>query len=1017
MCQDGLPNCLAGPELMQDVHAAGGDAEAFYFHASADLAGFTMESALEAAYAGDGDGQEMTFQRTQAVGKNMTPNGRYTFTDPYRTYTCTADATGLVQPAKGCRFETTPIPGNFTAALAGPIGPFLTWDTFGSLTGAPPAGFIGDNTTPHAVVGSPTGFNKMRVSGPGIAGTCTNSDGSSVNNCQETDKLVLQGKTVNTGNPAASVSSGTLDFGDVPAGAPAIPPVTKTLTYANTGSVPVTIGSLAVGGANAAAFTQTNTCGTLPATIAVGARCTIDVTFTPEPGKASAATLTITDDTPTATRNIALKGSNLPNMVVSDPVPPAGLAFPATGVATSSAEDNVVIANSGNGPLTVASATITGASAAHFKLGPNNTCTGAGVTVAPDSGCEIGVQFAPTTTGSKTANLRVTDANGKIVNIPLSGTGLAAPVDTTAPSAPTLSGTRTGTTVNLTWTAASDNVGVTGYQLFRDGAQVGPTLVPTTRTFADADVAPGAHSYTVRAVDGAGNVSVASNTVSITVPAPDTQAPTVSTLSGSRTGTTANLSWNAASDNVGVTGYQVFRDGVQVGANLAATARSSADANLAPGTYSYTVKALDAAGNISVASNTVTITVPAPDTTAPTASTLSGSLTGSTANLSWTAATDNVGVTGYQVSRNGTQVGTTTAGTRTFSQANLAAGTYAYTVRAIDAAGNVSAGSNSVSLTVPTAPVADTQAPSASTLSGSLTGSTANLSWTAATDNVGVTGYQVSRNGTQVGTTTAATRTFSQANLAAGTYAYTVRAVDAAGNLSPVSNTVSLTVPTAQPANPAPTVTARTPATSATAVAVANDITATFSEAVTGVSGTTVTLRNATTNAAITAAVSYNTTTRVATLNPSANLAADTRYTVTLTGGATAIRDTAGAPLATTSWSFLTGAAPTVTARTPAIGPLTGISRTANVTATFSEAVTGVSGTTFTLRNATTNAAITAVVSYNATTRVATLNPSATLAANTRYTVTLTGGTTAIRDIAGNPLGGTRTWSFTTGAA
>src|SRR3569832_895864 len=40
MCQDGLPNCLAGPELMQDVHAAGGDAEAFYFHASAELGPF-----------------------------------------------------------------------------------------------------------------------------------------------------------------------------------------------------------------------------------------------------------------------------------------------------------------------------------------------------------------------------------------------------------------------------------------------------------------------------------------------------------------------------------------------------------------------------------------------------------------------------------------------------------------------------------------------------------------------------------------------------------------------------------------------------------------------------------------------------------------------------------------------------------------------------------------------------------------------------------------------------------------
>ena len=58
---------------------------------------------------------------------------------------------------------------------------------------------------------------------------------------------------------------------------------------------------------------------------------------------------------------------------------------------------------------------------------------------------------------------------------------------------------------------------------------------------------------------------------------------------------------------------------------------------------------------------------------------------------------------------------------------------------------------------------------------------------------------------------------------------------------------------------------------------------------------------------------------------------------------------------------------------------------------------------------------VSAVVSYSSTSRKVTLNPSATLAASTKYTVTLTGGTTAIRDAAGNPLT-TKTWSFTTGS-
>ena len=203
--------------------------------------------------------------------------------------------------------------------------------------------------------------------------------------------------------------------------------------------------------------------------------------------------------------------------------------------------------------------------------------------------------------------------------------------------------------------------------------------------------------------------------------------------------------------------------------------------------------------------------------------------------------------------------------------------------------------------------------------------------------------------------------------------------------------------------------TARSAAANATGVSAAADVTATFSEAVTGVSGTTFTLRN-TAGTAVAGTVTYNVLTRVATLNPTANLVADTRYTATLTGGAAAIRDAGGNPLATTSWTFTTGPAPTVTARN-IVPNATAVSRATNLTATFSEAVSGTSATTVTLRNATTNALIPGVVSYNALTRVVTLDPSAALAANTRFTVRLMSG---IVDAGGNRLAAT-TWSFTTG--
>lgn len=209
-----------------------------------------------------------------------------------------------------------------------------------------------------------------------------------------------------------------------------------------------------------------------------------------------------------------------------------------------------------------------------------------------------------------------------------------------------------------------------------------------------------------------------------------------------------------------------------------------------------------------------------------------------------------------------------------------------------------------------------------------------------------------------------------------------------------------------------PTVSSKSPAANATGVAVTANLTAKFSEAVQGVSGATFTLKNAS-GTAIAATVTYDATTGVATLNPSADLAADIKYTATLSGGATAIRDTANNSLATQSWTFLTGPAPTITARTPASGA-TAVSRTGNVSATFSEAVQAVSTSTFTLKNSA-GTTITATITYNATTRVATLDPGSTLAAGTAYTARLTGGTAAIRDTAGNPLA-TASWTFTTGS-
>jgi len=170
-------------------------------------------------------------------------------------------------------------------------------------------------------------------------------------------------------------------------------------------------------------------------------------------------------------------------------------------------------------------------------------------------------------------------------------------------------------------------------------------------------------------------------------------------------------------------------------------------------------------------------------------------------NLSWTASTDNVGVAGYRVFRNGLLAATTTA--TSYTDTNLAAATtYSYTVAAFDAAGNVSA--QSVAATATTSPV-DTVPPTAPTsLSGTSPLPTqVNLSWTASTDNVGVAGYRVFRNSVQVGTATATS--YIDTGLAASTtYTYVTTAFDAAGNVSAPSGPFTLTtaVATNQPVYP-----------------------------------------------------------------------------------------------------------------------------------------------------------------------------------------------------------------------
>ncbi len=271
--------------------------------------------------------------------------------------------------------------------------------------------------------------------------------------------------------------------------------------------------------------------------------------------------------------------------------------------------------------------------------------------------------------------------------------------DTIAPSVPTgLTATAISSSqINLSWTASSDNVGVAGYKIYKNGSYAGSVTSGTTYSSTGLSAST-SYSYTVAAFDAAGNPSEQSSPASaMTQTSADMTAPTVSITAptaGATVSGTITVS-ASASDNVGVVGVQFKVDG----ANLASEDTSSPysvswnTASFSNGSHVLTATARDAAGNPQTSpSITVTVSNVFSDTYAPSVPTglTATAISSSQINLSWTASSDNVGVAGYKIYKNGAYADSVTSGT-TYSSTGLSAGaSYSYAVAAFDAVGNIS---------------------------------------------------------------------------------------------------------------------------------------------------------------------------------------------------------------------------------------------------------------------------------------------------------------------------------------
>ena len=205
---------------------------------------------------------------------------------------------------------------------------------------------------------------------------------------------------------------------------------------------------------------------------------------------------------------------------------------------------------------------------------------------------------------------------GQPINAPsevVPGTSLMTQLaDTQVPTSPTnlASSNITTSSFTLAWTASTDNVSVTGYDVYQNGVKINPSNITATSYNVTGLTANTTYTYYVKAKDAAGNQSANSITLNLTTLAGDTETPTIPLNLGSIivTQNSFRLKWDASSDNVGVTGYDVYRNGVKINGPSVTNTYFDVSGLNAGSVYSMTVIAKDAAGNSSLSSIGLSVT-------------------------------------------------------------------------------------------------------------------------------------------------------------------------------------------------------------------------------------------------------------------------------------------------------------------------------------------------------------------------------------------------------------------------
>jgi uncharacterized protein YkwD/single-stranded DNA-binding protein len=464
-------------------------------------------------------------------------------------------------------------------------------------------------------------------------------------------------------------------------------------------------------------------------------------------------------------------------------------------------------------------------------------------TISIDNGVgDVSALTSKAVSPTQTTTYRLTATNSAgSASAPATVTVTAAPaVDAQPPTVPVLNSAiaKSQTQIDLAWSASTDNIGVAGYQIVRNGSPVG-TVGGSSLAYTDSTAAASTtYAYAIRAFDAAGNYSAASNSVQVTTPAP----PVSSTcpgpaqdaftgcyynntdLSGTpalvRTDSQINFDWMYTSPDKSVPGpaysirwqgsFQFDQGTYTFTAIVSDGIRVYIDGTLVldrwrdQPVYFYTVQQTLSQGRhlIGMEYYERTGTPSAhlswqnnsPSGSAPTISSFTATPSAITAGQSATLAWAISGASTVSIDNNVGDVSNVT------SKSVSPAQTTTYKVTAANSGGSATA---VVTITVNPG-AADTQPPTTPAIT-SITAKAAtqvDLAWSASTDNIGVAGYQIVRNGSALTSVPAATLVYSDSTAAANTtYNYSVRAFDAGGNYSSPSASAAVMTPAAAPAS------------------------------------------------------------------------------------------------------------------------------------------------------------------------------------------------------------------------